>query len=387
MTEGWFERESDEEPLRTALQHYQLARTALFDLRTADARDQLNKATNLVPDLPEALAARSFLAGWFDDHISALKIVERATQVAPSYLKAWANYAGLLAWKHNTKDAEYAIRVCLKLCPNHSVTLETKGYVDWVRGKLDTAKTSLQLAVDAEPEAVSAKVLLARLLFATDDPDAALRELTAAKQIARTKYDQVMISRAYMEDFELPPEEVIQIAERTLAIHPGCAVSKYNILSSNPSLKEDDSERHEATRDSIPDLESLVAKLERSFLRDTVVRGLAAAELDCAFHSDKLARNSDSEETAAARRRDIQRHAAKASELLRETLANDRRWEHRDGLEFSLSQLVAALVLQNELQEARHRANELLVRAPESKSCEWVREQIEWIDSQLEGDD
>lgn len=88
---GWHERQSDQMPLKLALEWYIRGRTQVHHCDAVGAEDSFRKALKLVPEMPEALGGLASVYIGHGAFRKTLEFAERAVASDPAYSRGWLN--------------------------------------------------------------------------------------------------------------------------------------------------------------------------------------------------------------------------------------------------------------------------------------------------------
>ncbi len=163
--DGWHERNSEQQPLMSALEHYRCGRTCVYNCDAVGAEKSFRKALKVIPEMPEALGGLASVALGHGTFQNALEFSERAIASAPAYSRGWLNRS---VARHCLKDKAGALSDAIhatKLTPTHSMAWVVLAgvYSDLDPPQFKDAQTAIEVAeqfVDEDGSTTSAKLEL-----------------------------------------------------------------------------------------------------------------------------------------------------------------------------------------------------------------------------------
>lgn len=188
---GWYERTSDEEPLHSALGHYNSARAAVEHLDFDTAQTEIEAALQLVPEMPEAMNAKASMLSLQGRWKAGRETLLRCVTIAPKYSKGWANLGGAEAYTFDFRNARRSAERAISLCPDYSEGWRTLGFVEEQQGNMEAAIAKYTRAVELAPDSAVAYTSRAIVQCEMNHREAADDDINIAFRNAKNARDRM----------------------------------------------------------------------------------------------------------------------------------------------------------------------------------------------------
>ncbi len=132
---------------------------------SAAARDAVNRALEIAPDLPDALGLLAYIEFWDDNEDKGQQLLRRVLEIDRNNIRALSLHAGRLAQEWRPAESLAASRRIISLDP-----LDERGYVGvtgvlWAQGKMSEALETALRFKDVRPDSLRALNLVALCHF------------------------------------------------------------------------------------------------------------------------------------------------------------------------------------------------------------------------------
>ena len=217
-------------------------------------------------------------------YADALRLFERATEVAPKSANAWANKAVALAWVQRLDEGTAAAARAEELDPRHFVIFNARGMVAEIRRDWPTARAAFTRAIELNPQNSFAYWRRATVNAQMQKPEEALADTAEAIRI-NPKSVQMYGMRAFLLISLERQAEAEQVIEAMLAAAPDDSTAIGVASRAYTSLGKPERARQLSARaaDAAPTAPAL---LNRSEARPAADRAGKLADLDEALKLD-----------------------------------------------------------------------------------------------------
>ena len=163
---------------------YQQGWAAKSDKALARAAEFAQAALSMRPDMPESHWVLAFVDAQRKQHIDALKHLDEALKLNPSYADAHALKAGILTYVGKPAQAVSQLLLALRLNPDAgSLYFLLFGRAYYFLGDTELAQVNLNQALERNPENLEARIYLALTLWRAGDRDAAQWQLSEIRSL------------------------------------------------------------------------------------------------------------------------------------------------------------------------------------------------------------
>ncbi len=163
---------------------YQQGWAATSDKALARAAEFAQAALAMRPDMPESHWVLAFVDAQRKQHIDALKHLDEALKLNPSYADAYALKAGILTYVGKPAQAVSQLLLALRLNPDAgSLYFLLFGRAYYFLGDTELAQVNLNQALERNPENLEARIYLALTLWRAGDRDAAQWQLSEIRSL------------------------------------------------------------------------------------------------------------------------------------------------------------------------------------------------------------
>lgn len=190
MMTGWYQRQSDQQPLKKALKCYQSGLDAFNDLRIDDAMAQCHKALDLVPNLPEALNLKAAVLAFENDYSAAVEQCILATKSDRDFAVAWSSLAIVRMTLNKLDTAEHAAKIAIRLCPDFSYSWTALGKVQSQQDQNASAMRTINRAIELDPSCYDNFIYRGNVFLKSDDLTAAHKDMDTAATLPKNNREQ-----------------------------------------------------------------------------------------------------------------------------------------------------------------------------------------------------
>lgn len=149
------------------------------------AKEYVSLALSLDDSLAEAHYAQAMVANQYDwNWAKAEESFKKALALNPSLTDAHNYYAWFLAMMGRFKEAVSEAAIACELDPMSHLTLQSSGWIEWIAGEHDRARTHLTRALELAPDFVQAHLSLAELNATEVRFEEAVREADEAVRLS-----------------------------------------------------------------------------------------------------------------------------------------------------------------------------------------------------------